>query len=156
MKKFLFVLIVPVLLTSCFATEPEANISREEILKALHEFDQGWKNKDSQRVDQVLHNDYVYFTPSGGTFSRDSIVATAASDQYQLKFMQRLITDIRIDGNTALVITKWNGKGSYRDVPFDDMQRCSITITKIDGKVSIMSEHCSSIRYKKDLLASSL
>jgi len=79
-------------------------------------------------------------------FDRKSVVQTAGSADYKLDSMQRQQYDIKIEGNTAVVNTIWNASGSYFNVPFNDRQRCSITLIKKDGKVEILSEHCTPIK----------
>jgi hypothetical protein len=121
-------------------------ITKQEAIDALMAFDEGWRNKLATTVDSVLSPTYVYFTPSGGTFSRDSIVTTAAAAYYTLEFMNRSFIDITLEGNTATVNTRWMGKGQYRGEAFDDVQRCSVILIKENGKVKILSEHCSEIK----------
>jgi hypothetical protein len=60
--------------------------------------------------------------------------------------MSRSEIAITLYGNTAIVSTRWKGKGSYRGTPFNEDQRCSIVLIKKDNKVEILSEHCTPIR----------
>jgi Tfp pilus assembly protein PilZ len=121
-------------------------LTREEVTAAIHLFDSGWKNKNSKMVDSVLSASYIYFTQSGGIFDRKNVVYTAGSDDYVLDTVQRQQFDIKIDGNTAIVNTIWKAKGSYFGTAFNDWQRCSITLIKNNGKVMILSEHCTPIK----------
>lgn len=100
-------------------------------------------------VDSVLAPSYIYFTQSGGTFSRDSVVQTAGSPTYTLEKVNRTEFDVVLYDNTAIVSTRWEGRGMYRGTPFDENQRCSITIYKTDDKVEILSEHCTPIRVNR-------
>jgi len=144
MKKMYFAAIVIVFIgQSC--TQKEM-LTREEVVTAIQRFDDGWKNKKATTVDSVLSPSYVYYTQSGGVFDRKSVVQTAGSTDYKLDTMHREQFDIKIEGNTAVVNTIWNAKGSYFNTPFDDRQRCSITLIKKNGKVEILSEHCTPIK----------
>jgi hypothetical protein len=146
MKYPLYVLL-SIVLSSCFSiSKPEEKLTKEEVVAAIGSFDGAWLAKNSGKVDSVLAPGYMYFTPSGHLFIRDSIVATAGSSQYQLSKVERVIVDIKIEGNTAIVNTRWKGKGIYRETFFDDDQRCSITLVKRDKKVSIAAEHCTHIQ----------
>lgn len=124
----------------------QPDITKEEVINAINKFDNGWENKNLKAVDSVLSPAYIYFTQSGGTFSRDSVVATAGENSYLLNNMSRTEFDITLYGNTAIVSTRWKGKGSYRGEPFDEDQRCSIMLIKKDNKVEILSEHCTPIK----------
>lgn len=124
----------------------EALLTEAEVLTVIARFDRGWETKDSSLVDSVLSQHYVYFTQSGHTFDRESLVATAASDVYTLQSMEREALTMQLEGNTAVVNTVWKGKGHYHGQAFDDRQRCSITIVKHEGRVRILSEHCTPIK----------
>lgn len=100
-------------------------------------------------VDDALAIGYTYFTQSGGIFSRDSVVATAGESDYILNKMSRSDLDVTIYGNTAVVSTRWRGKGTYRGKPFDEDQRCSIVLVKKEGKLQIVSEHCTPIKMNR-------
>lgn len=147
MKKILYFLVTTILV-GCFGIgKPETeSLTKEEVYNAVTAFDNAWKSKSAPAVDSILSPAYIYFTPSGNIFSRDSIINTAGSDIYFLTRADRLISDIQVDGNTAVVNTRWQGKGNYRGEPFDDDQRCSITVIKINGLVKIISEHCSTVQ----------
>jgi len=136
-------LLISLLSLSC--SEPEI-LTKEEVIAAIQRFDTGWRTKNAKAVDSVLSPSYLYYTQSGGTFDRANVVKTAGSADYKLDTMQREQFDIKIEGNTAVVNTIWKAKGSYFDDPFDDTQRCSITVIKNKGKVEILSEHCTPIR----------
>ena len=135
-------LVISITLHSC----KQDTLSREEVTKVIDRFDRGWRNKDAQLVDSTLSPSYIYFTQSGGVVSRATVVQTAASPSYKLTTMARRQFDIVIEGNTAIVNTIWAAQGEYTGRAFNDSQRCSITVIKQDGQVSILSEHCAPIK----------
>jgi hypothetical protein len=124
----------------------EAPLTEAEVLAIVARFDRGWETKDAALVDSVLSPGYIYFTQSGRAFDRASLVTTAGSEVYTLQSMEREALTMQIEGNTAVVNTVWKGKGHYHGQAFDDRQRCSITIVKHEGRVRILSEHCTPIR----------
>ena len=63
--------------------------------------------------------------------------------------MDRCELVVALYENTAVVSPRWLGKGTYKDIPFDEDQRCSVTIIKKDNKVQILLEHCTPIRFKQ-------
>ena len=126
MRNVLFFLLAVTALYSC----NRSSITEEEVIAAIKKFDNGWENKNLHTVDSVLSHSYVYFTQSGGIFSRDSVVATAGSPSYVLHNMCRSEYVVTLYDNTAIVSTRWKGRGTYRGVPFDEDQRCSITLIK--------------------------
>jgi hypothetical protein len=143
-KKLLFFLFLIIAFYSC--NQKQTPITTEDVIQVINQFDDGWKNKNLEKVDSVLSPLYVYFTQSGGVFTRDSVVATAGESTYILHSMSRSEFEITLTGNTAVASTRWRGKGIYRGSPFDEDQRCSIVVTKNNNKVEILSEHCTPIK----------
>lgn len=142
--KFLTGLFLAVIVsTSC---TKQSQLTNEEVIAVIEKFDEGWMQKNIKAVDAVLAPEYVYFTQSGGTFSRGNLVETAGSSDYTLDKMSRFEYKVQLYENTAVVSTRWQGKGIYKRVPFDEDQRCSITVVKLNEKVEILSEHCTPIR----------
>ena len=137
-------LLTAVVLGSCEMRQ--APLTTEEVIAVIKRFDEAWRTKNLQGVDSVLSPAYIYFTQSGGTFSRANLVETAGSQDYTLEKMGRYEYHVKLFENTAVVSTRWQGKGSYKGTPFNEDQRCSITIIKHDGKVEILSEHCTPIK----------
>jgi hypothetical protein len=145
--KFLSGILIIFLSTSFVScTKQQSPLTKEEVIAVIKRFDEGWKNKSLQQVDSVLAPSYIYFTQSGGIFGRESLVQTAGSPDYTLNSFERSHYFVKLFDNTAVVSTKWVGKGSYFGVPFDEVQRCSITIIKTNGKVEILTEHCTPIK----------
>jgi hypothetical protein len=140
--------IAPLLLVLSFAAckSKKSVLTKEEVIEVIKRFDAGWNSKQLATVDSVLAPGYIYFTQSGGIFSRDSVVSTAGSPAYILNHVSRSDYEVQLYGNTAIVSTRWRGKGMYKGIPFDEDQRCSITIVKTGKKVEIMSEHCTPIK----------
>lgn len=120
-------------------------LTESEVIAVIKAFDDGWNHKNLAKVDSVLAPGYDYFTRSGGVFSRDSVVATAGENGYSLTDVLRSDFTVTIYGSSAVVSTRWRGKGMYRGQPFDEDQRCSVVVVKKNGKVMIASEHCTPI-----------
>jgi Domain of unknown function (DUF4440) len=129
-----------------FSCKQKSALTKEEVIAVINKFDSGWRNKNTKLVDGTLAPTYIYFTQSGNTFSRENVVLTAGSAEYSLDTMSRTEIEVDLFENTAVVSTRWKGKGIYRGNPFNEDQRCSITIIKSYGHVGILSEHCTPIK----------
>ncbi|MFM2146016.1 MAG: hypothetical protein RL732_852 [Bacteroidota bacterium] len=147
MKRYsVLTLMVLLLLSQGSCKRKNTPLTEEEVVEVIHRFDEGWESKNINLVDSVLAPAYIYFTQSGGLFSRDSVVQTAGSPSYTLSRVRRSSFQVQLYGNVAIVSTRWEGVGSYRGRPFNEDQRCSITVIKKNGKVEILSEHCTPIQ----------
>jgi hypothetical protein len=142
----LLAMTISLLLSACKNNNAGDLLTEKEVIAVMDKFDQGWKEKNAALVDSVLSPHYLYFTQSGKTFNRASIVATAGSSDYSLQTMERDNLTIQLEGHAAVVNTIWKGKGAYHGETFDDRQRCSVTIVKLNGQVRILAEHCTPIR----------
>ncbi|MEO6721591.1 MAG: nuclear transport factor 2 family protein [Ferruginibacter sp.] len=139
--------LVLILFTSC--QRKQSPLTKEEVIAVIKRFDEGWRTKNLNTVDSVLAPAYIYFTQSGGTFSRANLVQTAGSPDYTLEKMERMEYHVELFENTAVVSTRWQGKGTYFGTAFNEDQRCSITVIKQDGKTEILSEHCTPIKMSR-------
>ena len=146
MKQVFFILSLFIFFSSC---KREQTITEQEVIATLKKFDDGWEQKNMKAVNDALSPKYIYFTQSGSTFSRDSVVATAGENTYSLNHVSRSEVEVSITGNTAIVSSRWKGEGAYRGVPFNEDQRCSITLVKQNDSVKILSEHCTPIRQNR-------
>lgn len=145
MIRGLIYILLSIFFVATYSCKQNKDLTEEEVINAIRKFDMAWKAKDSSRVDSILAPSYIYFTQSGGLFSRDSVVATAGSSSYILEEMERSGLVVQMYGNTAVVSTRWHGKGIYRGRQFDTDQRCSVILVKHKGKVLILSEHCAPV-----------
>jgi len=144
MNKLLLILLLPTLgFVSC---KKKKLLTEQEVISVINRFDDGWQSKNLKEVDSVLAPAYIYFTQSGGVFSREGVVQTAGSPEYTLEKMQRSAIKVQLYDNTAIVSTRWQGKGVYRGRPFDEDQCCSMVIVKKNDRVEILSEHCTPIK----------
>src|SRR5215204_2052080 len=98
--RYLFAAVMVLFLgfTSCTR---QAALTEEEVIQVIKAFDEGWRNKNLKMVDSVLAPSYIYFTQSGGTFSRGNLVVTAGSPEYTLESMDRGAFFVQLYGNTA-------------------------------------------------------
>jgi hypothetical protein len=141
-----FILLAGLVCLAASCKRSDDLLTEAEVTAVIAKFDEGWQTKNAKTVDSVLSEHYVYYTQSGYTFDRPSLLATAGSEIYTLQSMEREAQTMQIEGSTAVVNTVWKGKGHYHGEVFNDRQRCSITIVKHDGKVKILSEHCTPIK----------
>ena len=73
--------------------------------------------------EALLHPDYVIVQPGGLVEDKAQTMASLASDTRHWQVARSDEMDVRIYGNTAVVIGRWTGKGQNRDEPFDYQAR---------------------------------
>lgn len=121
------------------------NLSKDEVMAFLNKYDDAWNTKKNKVVDSLYAPQYKYFTSVGGVSSRARNLEILAADYYKLIAASRTEVDISIDGNTAIVSSRWQGNGIWKGEPFNDNQRCGLVIQKQGKELKLLSEHCVDI-----------
>ena len=121
------------------------NLSKEEVIAFLNIYDDAWNTKKDKVVDSLYASQYRYFTSVGGVSSRARNLEILAADYYKLIAAKRTEVDIAIDGNIAIVSSRWQGNGMWQGAPFNDNQRCGLVIQKKGKELKLLSEHCVDI-----------
>lgn len=67
--------------------------------------------KEKRVVDSLYSGQYRYFTSVGGISSRARNLEILAADYYKLNTTNRMEIEINIDGNIAIVSSRWQGTG---------------------------------------------
>lgn len=115
------------------------------IFAFVEKYDKAWNKKDVAAVDNVLADNYIYFSSTGTTTSRERTLEFLRSPKYILKSAVRSEMKIFQAGDTAVVSSRWIGTGTYNDEPINDDQRCSLVLAKNRKKWKLLSEHCTQI-----------
>ena len=122
-----------------------SNLSKEEVIAFVNKYDEAWNTKRDKVVDSLYASQYKYFTSVGGVSSRARNLEILAADYYKLISAQRTEIEISIDGNIAIVSSRWRGNGIWQGEPFNDNQRCGLVIQKQGKELKLLSEHCVDI-----------
>lgn len=115
-------------------------------LKLIADYDTAWNKKEAAKVAEILATDYVYFTSTGGLFSRQQSLDMLASPKYNLTFVER--TEVKIqhsNNNTIIFSSRWKGRGTYDKEEINDDQRCGLVFIRTGKKWKLHSEHCVQI-----------
>ena len=121
------------------------NLTKEEVTAFLNTYDNAWNLKQQTVVDSLYASQYKYFTSVGGVSSRARNLEILAADYYKLISASRTEVDISIEGNIAIVSSRWQGNGIWQGEPFNDNQRCGLVIQKQGKELKLLSEHCVDI-----------
>ena len=117
-----------------------------DVRKVLQEYDRAWNRKDLKTVGEILDDDYVYFSSVGTLSNKKASLEFLAKPDYKLTFVKRSEHKMHaFDGVTAIVSSRWQGKGSWSGGDIDDDQRCGQVFSKRRGKWRLVSEHCVQI-----------
>ena len=116
-----------------------------EVAALVARYDSAWNRRDSLTVDRLLAPDYQYFSSRGSVSSRDETMKFLADPGYSLERASRSEILVTLSGPVAVVSSRWQGQGTYRDERFVDDQRCGQTWVRTNDKWQLLNEHCVQI-----------
>ena len=147
MKNRNLMLVIVLMLTATSALLAQASENSEASIKmAVERYDAAWNKKDSTAVANLLADDYVYFSSTGGLTDRKSTLTFLDSPDYKLTFVER--SEIKLLSRTdtvAVVSSRWKGRGTYGKEEINDDQRCGLVFVKQAKRWMLLSEHCAQI-----------
>lgn len=124
----------------------ETALTEKEVRDFVKDYDTMWAKRDTTAMKEAMAENYIYFSSVGSTTDRKKILGWfLPPDKYQVDTAIRSEIGVTIHGNTAIVSSRWIGSGSFDGEKFRDDQRCSLTIQKENGKIKLISEHCTQI-----------
>lgn len=144
--KFAFILIFLLCAQIGVFGQTANGIEPADVRSTLVKYDEAWNRKDAKTVGEVLDERYIYFSSVGSLTDRKSSLEFLAKPDYKLTSVSR--TEVKLhsyDGRTAVISSRWQGKGSWSGGEIDDDQRCGQVFVK-RGKVwKLLSENCAQI-----------
>jgi hypothetical protein len=146
MKLLLSALLVFIIFSCEQRTSPDQKITEQEALDFIARYDVAWNTKDSITVQALLGDKYLYFDSQGGLTPRERTLSIVAAPYYKVISARREEIQILIHENVATISSRWIGNGLWKDQPFNDNQRCGLTLAKQNGKIELIAEHCVEIK----------
>lgn len=107
--------------------------------------DSAWWAHDTAAVGALMSSSYVYYSSRGDVVPREQFMTFLLEPTYKLELAERGEVEPRFDGNTAVVSTRWKGRGWWKGESFVDDQRCSMVWHRAFDGWRLMSEHCTQI-----------
>jgi len=146
-KKYFLLVVSMMLFFGCAdKTSTKDKITEKEVIDFIKHYDDLWANRDTTGMKEAIAANYIYFTSTGNTTTRDRIIGWfTPADKYKVDTAIRSEISVMLNGNAAVVSSRWVGSGSFDGERFRDDQRCSLTIQKENGKLKLISEHCTQI-----------
>lgn len=120
-------------------------ISREEVLKAEEKWAKAHFESDVKTIDELIHPDYSIIKPDGSVWDRETALASYIPGKREWSEAESSQHNVKIYGETAIVIGVWKAKGVNNGTPFDYKARYTSLWVKEDGKLRIVSDQSTDI-----------
>ena len=147
MKKYISLTVAALFAVACSDNiTSNDQIAEKEVIDFIKHYDALWANRDTTGMKATMADNYIYFSSTGNTTTRDRIISWfTPADKYKVDTAIRTEISVSINNNIAIVNSRWAGSGSFDGERFRDDQRCSLTIQKENGKLRLIAEHCTQI-----------
>jgi len=116
--------------------------TEDSLRAAIATYDSAWLVKDRPTVERILSPEYTYFTSIGGLSDRAATMAFLSDTGYVLTLSRRSDVHVKMRGSTAVVSSRWEGKGRYHAEAVRDDQTCGQTWLWDRERWVLLSEHC--------------
>jgi ketosteroid isomerase-like protein len=116
-----------------------------EILAAEQAWAEAFRTLDLAIIAHLMADEYTIIQPGGVTAGKAQTLASLRSDRRHWEIAQSDQYDIRLYGDTAVVIGRWTGKGVNHDLPFDYQARYLGVWVKRDGRWQMVADQSTEI-----------
>ena len=100
---------------------------------------------DSSVLDSIMAHDYTQITDSGDVLGKEDVLPTYQTDQRHWEIAEGDEYNVRIYGETAVVIGRWRGKGVNHGYQFDYRARFMAIYVKRDGRWQLVADQSTPI-----------
>lgn len=101
---------------------------------------------DLQTIAQLMADEYVKIQPDGSVATKVQTLATFEPDLRWWETARGDDYDVRIYGDTAVVIGRWTAKGMNNGQPFDYAARFLSVYVRRDGQWKMVAEQSTDIQ----------
>jgi ketosteroid isomerase-like protein len=114
------------------------------ILSQIIDVERAWAaahlNLDLDQIEEILSEDYRQIQPDGSLLGKDELLASYKSGLRSWEIAESDEFEIRLLGNTALLIGRWRGKGDNNGHVFDYQARFLAVYQLEDGRWKLISD----------------
>jgi ketosteroid isomerase-like protein len=125
---------------------PDTDALIAEVLAAEAAWTEAHRTTDTAAIDGLMHRDYVIVSPSGRAIPRAEALASYVPGERQWDFAESDEHDVRIYGDTAVVIGRWRARGVNNGVAFDYAARYVSVWVKEEGRWQMVADSSTEIK----------
>jgi ketosteroid isomerase-like protein len=118
----------------------------EEVLRAEWAWTEAHRRLDVATIERLMADDYVIVRPDGSVDGKAAALASYQPETRHWDFAQSDELDVRVFGDTAVVVGRWRGRGVNNGEPFDYAARFISLYVKRDGCWQIVTDQSTPIK----------
>jgi ketosteroid isomerase-like protein len=116
-----------------------------EVLAAEQRWAEAFRTLDFAILDELMADEYTIIQPGGVTAGKAETLDSLRSERRHWQVAKSDQHEIRLYGETAVVIGRWIGKGVNHDIPFDYQARYLCVWVKRSGRWQMVADQSSEI-----------
>jgi ketosteroid isomerase-like protein len=119
------------------------DFSRDERVAVTHEWDRAMVENDAEAIGQYMADDWVIVGSDGRVGDRATFLGLVRSGALSHDVMESHDLDIRLYGDTAVVLARGISGGKYQGRPFREIERVSCVFVRTGGRWRCVLTHLS-------------
>jgi ketosteroid isomerase-like protein len=117
--------------------------SRDELVAVTHEWDRAMVENDADAIGRYMADDWVIVGSDGRVGDRATFLELVRSGALSHDVMESHDLDIRLYGDTAVVLARGISGGTYQGRPFREIERVSCVFVRTGGRWRCVLTHLS-------------
>jgi ketosteroid isomerase-like protein len=117
--------------------------SRDELVAVTHEWDRAMVENDADAIGRYMADDWVIVGSDGRVGDRATFLELVRSGALSHDVMKSHDLDIRLYGDTAVVLARGISGGKYQGRPFREIERVSCVFVRTGGRWRCVLTHLS-------------
>lgn len=117
----------------------------DELLAIEREWTAAHRNGDFDTLARRMADDFVKILPDGSLVDKAEVLASLRDQHRSWDYAAGDEYDVRVLGDTAVVIGRWRARGSNNGQPFDYAARFMSVYVRRDGRWLMLTEQSTAI-----------
>lgn len=98
-------------------------LTKNEILNSENKLYEAMKNRNTEVLDNLLHNDLLFVIPNGQTITKEMDLQTYREGNLKLTGIIPTVEELNIIEDLAVITLQMELKGDYNNEPFEARYR---------------------------------
>ena len=123
--------------------DPAMMAGKTDLLAVIHAWDRAMVSNDPVAIGRYMSDDWTIIGPDGSVTGKTAFLAQIASGALTHDVMETHDAQVRLLGDTAVVIARGVSGGSFNGARFHLVERVSCVFARADGRWACVSTHLS-------------
>jgi ketosteroid isomerase-like protein len=112
----------------------DPSIAKQEVIATERAWVEAHRNLDIARLASLMADEYVVITEDGRVLGKEEDLASYSTGDRHWEFAESDEYDLRVYGNSAILIGRWRARGVNAGYHFDYAARFVAHYVKRDGR----------------------